>query len=189
MRIFLKVLKVLAVVLLALLLIGAAFYYFGSFKYFEPDEITFNDGKKMEVEISSGWCGVLPSMLGIKDIPHNTLFIKRSGCKVREIAKPVKLSHLVQIKGSLMTEAGEEQQILGMCAAGAYGLTGYQKDGVIYCVSAKSKDNIRGVTAFKKIGEDRMVATSYFLLPEIDRDDQLKELEKLVNSYKLVTTK
>lgn len=184
-KIILGILKVLAVLVLVLLIIGTALYFFGSFKMFEPKELILSDGKKIEFTVQDNWCALLPTSIGLKNMPLNAVFIKRGSCDIKDISKPIKLSHLIQIKGNLLNEALAEQQVIGMCAQNANGLSGYQKDGAIYCVAQEQPDGRRGVTAFKKIGENYIVTTSYILLPELERVLQLKELETLVNSYKV----
>mgnify|MGYP000101833264 CR=1 FL=1 len=185
MKTALKILKVLAIVVLVLLLVGAGFYFFGSFKPFEPKSLVLSDKTKIEFKVPGSWCGLPPSVLGIKDFPANAVFIKRGTCRIKDATQQVKLSQLLQVQGLLLSEATREQQLIQICANKQGGLSGYQKDGAVYCLG-KEYNNIRGITAFKVIEDKYMVTTIYFLLPEIDRTDQLKELEAFVNSYKVV---
>ena len=184
MRIFLNILKVIAVVVLVVLVLGTAFYYFGSLKMFEPNSVTAKDGKKIEFDIQPGWCGVQPSLIGLSKMPANSLFVKRGRCKVQDLRKVIKLSELVQVRVNLVSDALQEKQVIAICAKGNMGLSGYKKDDAIYCL-ANPKDGARTVTVFKDIDNKYIVTTSFFLLQELDREEQLKELEHLVNSYKV----
>ena len=184
MRIFLLILKVIAIIVLVLGVLFAGLYYFGSLRLIQPTTLQLRDGGKVEFTVQNGWCAVDPVMLGLNNIPVNTLFIKRGACKVRDLTSGIKMSELVQVRVNLLSDATEENYVIELCAKNAYGLSGYKKDGAIYCLGAP-KDDTRGITAFREVGGKYMTTTAFFLLNEVDRNIQLKQLEYLVNSYRV----
>ena len=179
-----RLLKVSAIFSLFLAVGLAVFYYFGNLKAIEPTSVTMRDGRKIQFTVQEGWCAVQPELLGIKNTPASSVFIKRGGCEVKDFRKPIKLAALIQIRGNLAADAIDEQRMIELCAKGNFGLSGYRRDEAIYCLTAP-KEGGRGVKVFKALENKYVVTTSFFLLDEIDRNIQLKGLENLVKSCRI----